>query len=605
MHKKTGWFITICLTCSISLFSNDTLLTRVFSYEEVVRSLSHDKKGNIYATFSSGMFRIDLNSGEPVLVNSRFNQELFFSDSLCLLTPPLDSRFYDTVKAQREKNLVWLKHLPPSHLQSVISVGVDSMENYYIAASQHIYKFRIIKSIQKVLPIYSVRGIARWQGSIYYNTYSGLFKDGECLDPEILGGDLYQNPKGDLFVSSGRYVFQITTDEVIPIDFGTSLFDWLTAKSRNIIQIMQAPQGDWLLGTDKGLAVINKDTNLYLLPKLSIEEIRTSKEGYFLSTSKGMFILKNNYRLIPLKLPPLYYNQSVSHGSILFLATDEGLYSFNSSNESLSPLLTNKEGKKALGVYTLLKDDRGFLWCGTSEGLFQIDLSNPSFKTKHLDNIEFNKRSFFQDDKAFYMGAISGVYRWQPIDFAPKIATNIVGQASHIPTHTIAANRKPWIIAALVALVTIIAIYQSRHLFRNKGLPIDPLLSPLEDTEAPELHLPSKEQLDAFIEEHINAITVHLLCTHFDLKKTDLYKATKRLYRKTPGQLIREKRQELILSTRQANPNISIKDLAEIVGYSERHIQNVLDKFSESTPFIQDKTVKPSEKKKKNKVSDG
>ena len=100
---------------------------------------------------------------------------------------------------------------------------------------------------------------------------------------------------------------------------------------------------------------------------------------------------------------------------------------------------------------------------------------------------------------------------------------------------------------------------------------------PYEQPPSPPSAADRKALIDEFIHSNINTVTVHSLCEFLDLKKNELYALTRTLYRKTPGQLIREKRKAIVLETYKNNPETPVDELASIVGYSERHIQNILD----------------------------
>jgi AraC-like DNA-binding protein len=105
----------------------------------------------------------------------------------------------------------------------------------------------------------------------------------------------------------------------------------------------------------------------------------------------------------------------------------------------------------------------------------------------------------------------------------------------------------------------------------------------VEDSESlpggtPEIEeKPFQETVISFIDNHIDSVTVESLLDHFGMIKKDFYKEFKIHFEQTPGQLIRDKRKEKVIQALQTNPDTDITKLAKEVGYSERHIQNILN----------------------------
>lgn len=75
----------------------------------------------------------------------------------------------------------------------------------------------------------------------------------------------------------------------------------------------------------------------------------------------------------------------------------------------------------------------------------------------------------------------------------------------------------------------------------------------------------------------MDSVTVELLFTHFGMQKKEFYQKFDSYFHQTPGEYIRKKRKEKALSILKSDPNTDKSTLAKQVGYSERHIQNILD----------------------------
>lgn len=570
MQKHNTWLIFLCLINFYSLFGNDTLLVKVFSYEDPINTIAHDEKGTVYASFDSGTYILNSKNGAKILHDPSFNGCIYYTDSLIYLNTETEYFVYPLIDSIKMINLRWLAHLPPSDLQSVLTVAVDSLGYHYVATDYHIYKFRIEKAINKILPIYSIRGIQPYKGETYLNTYNGLFRDDNLINPLIIGGDLFLSASKELFASSGRQLLRIEGTESHVVDLGDDLAHWIEADWRNIIQIEQNQDGAWLIGTDKGLAVVQPDTILFLLPDISIEEIRPIRNGHLLATSQDMFLLHPDLTLTPFQFPPKYYNQSINQGDKLLLATDSGLYQFSPHSPEVQPVLTKTSKGAVIKVQSMVKDELGFLWCGTNNGLYQVDLTDYSHKY-YLGKVEFNKRSFYRNRDTIYMGAIDGLYTWSPSDFTdPTLGRQPYPSA-------VTSKREETGLRKLYLILLLLVATASSFLFLMRRKKNTTQAPPYEQPLSPPSAADRKALIDEFIHSNINTVTVHSLCEFLDLKKNELYALTRTLYRKTPGQLIREKRKAIVLETYKNNPETPIDELASIVGYSERHIQNILD----------------------------
>ena len=562
MQKHKTWLIFLCLINFYSLLGNDTLLVNVFSYEDPINTIAHDERGTIYASFDSGIYILNSKNGAKILHDPSFNGCIYYIDSLFYLNPETEYFVYPLIDSIKTINLRWLAQLPPSDLQSVLTVAVDSLGYHYVATDYHIYKFRIEQSLHKILPIYSIRGIQPCKGSMYFNTYGGLFKDQALYDRLIIGGDLFLSASGELFASSGRQILRIEGSESHVVDLGEVFSDWMEADWRNIIQIEQTQDGAWLIGTDKGLAVVQPDTILFLLPDISIEEIRPTRNGHLLATSKDMFLLHPDFTLTPFQFPPKYYNQSINQGDKLLLATDSGLYQFSPHVPEVRPVLTKTSKGAVIKVQSMVKDELGFLWCGTNDGLYQIDLSNYSHK-HYLDKVEFNKRSFYRNKDTIYMGAIDGLYTWAPSDFTEPILGRQQYPSAVTSKREETGLRRLYLMLFIVLLLMATA-FGLPFLMRRKNNTTQ--APPYEQPPSPLSAADRKALIDEFIHSNINTVTVHSLCEFLDLKKNELYALTRTLYRKTPGQLIREKRKAIVLETYKNNPETPLDELVVCQG---------------------------------------
>ena len=565
--------IVAAFILSENAFGSDTLLVAVFNYEERIKSIAEDENGRILATFLSGLYEVDPQTGELMILSKDFNGELFFLDSLYAIQKNPDSEeLLERIQEKVSRDQIWLSQLPPSDHQSTLYVATDPLGNIYVASNFHIYKFRIQNIFRKVLTVHSARGLILKDDTLYCNTYSGLFKGRENIDFEIIGGDVFQSPEGEIFASSGSYFYKLTESGKEEIELGTHLSNWIKSQNRNIIRIQQLSDDGWLIGTDKGLALLTPDTNLIVLDSISIEEILPVQGGFLLSTSSDLLFMDEHLQTTSWNLSGHHFNQCISHGSSLLLATNQGVFSYSTSEGILKPVLTQGIDGKPLQIMSMLKDDHGFLWCGTGAGLYRVDLAEYSF-SHYLTTTEFNKRSFFKSGGTMYMGAINGVYCWEPSNFLGPLTARAghAWSSKELPTFS-----RAWFLAhpysLAIGTMLLVSIALSVALSARKRND----LKHSEESSTEDL-LPLPERFDQFIDQNISTVTVQSLCDHFGLGKKELYFETSRHFRKTPGKLIRDKRQELVLQSIQDNPDLTVTELALLVGYSERHIHNILD----------------------------
>lgn len=545
------------------------MLIQVFNYEEPITSISNDKAGTIYMTFPSGLHKLNTQTGKTSLINPEYTGGIFFLEDLFYAVPPLPDSTLLKLGAIKADNLLWLSQLPASDMQSLITVGIDDQNFHYVATTYHVYKFKVSKAFRKALSIYSVRGILEWHDTMFFNTYAGLYQNQKVIDPMIQGGDLTISRSGDLIASSGRFLYRVANAQTELITPDSLFFSWATERSANIIAIYQKPNQNWLIGTDRGLVIAEKDSISFFLPGITIEEIREVSDGVILSTSTGIIHLSASNQFSSLDVPALHYNQTITHGSKLYIASDNGLYMYDGEAGYCNPV-NLAPIQEDLQIVTMVKDNFGYLWCGTNDGLYQVDLSTHNSK-KYLNTIEFNKRSRYVKDQLIYMGSTKGVFYWDASVFS---STQFNPEQPSLLT---SMKRQPLAKTLLIILLLLSALGASGFYWYKSRRKKDMMNAPSGDPSPhPDAGLPLEVRVNRFIEQNISTVTVETLAEHLGIGIRELYREIKRLYQKTPGQLIREYRKDLVLKILEENPEESITTLAAQVGYSERHVMNII-----------------------------
>lgn len=575
-HASYMRFLTLVTLWSLAFAAQgaDTLLSKVLTFEERIFTVANDNEGTVYVSFPTGVYTLPDYSGRRIMQDPTFSGEIFFFDSLHYFVPDnTPNHILDRIDGVRTKNLAWLTHLPPSDRQKVLNVAVDQHGMHFVATQYHIYLFTTQSAFQKPLALESTRGIAEWNGHVYYNTYSGLYRNDTLIDPELLGGDLFVSESGFLYASAGSQISRIYADgHSTSIDLSADFHAWRLARGANIIRIAMSSAGTWLIGTDHGLVTLTSDSTVIQLEDISIEEIQQVQTGFLLSTSNGLYLADQSGIITNHEVTDLSINQCDIHGTAMYLATEQGLFSYDFSSRQTTPVLLTIEEGKPVTAYSVVKDDWGFLWVGTNAGLFRIALSNFSWQ-RFLNSVDFNKRSFERVDDLFFMGTSRGVYAWNPKTFIQIGASGLLNEnvLANPRNSSSYFSRSAWlVIIILFSLIGILTGFGLHRFFQKKPAP-PPKTSAFSD------HQIFQDECQQYIRTHLNTVTLNSMCDHFELSVRDLYSLVKSTSGKTPGQLIREMRKEVILQRISESPNIDLAKLAEEVGYSERHIKNLLD----------------------------
>ena len=568
------FFLIVVIGLNVGqLIAADTSLIHVITFPKEINSIANDKYGNIFISFPDGIYKLIDHSGSTQLHDSRFNGTLLFLDSLIYVDPLTLGKeaAYQIKHIHSLKNLSWLAHLPLSDQYPTPFIAKDNRGYHYVSSRYHIYIFKVEELFTKYLPHHSTRGIQKWNDSIYLNTYRGLFKHQGLVSSKIKGGDLFSDHTDTLFASVGSYLYFLTPTEKRRMDLSDNFTHWAINYS-NILQIGRNNLKEWVLGTDEGLAIVTEDSFQLLLENTVIEEIQSFENGFLLSTSNGIYTLDNQKRLNKLDIPINGCNQIWVHKNLFFIASETGLYTYNRDTRETSKISLLSKAAEPIRVYSLILDNIGFLWCGTNNGLIRIDLASNTFQ-HYLENTDFNKRSFFQEDDRIFMGTSNGTYTWRPLSFLDSLREN---SSETFPTKLFAIGNKstkkrlifPIIFFGFTILIGILL------LFRNF------IKTPLENQkirESQKGNILFQKEVNEFIDNHMDSVTVELLFTHFGMQKKEFYQKFDSYFHQTPGEYIRKKRKEKALSILKSDPNTDKSTLAKQVGYSERHIQNILD----------------------------
>ena len=224
------------------------------------------------------------------------------------------------------------------------------------------------------------------------------------------------------------------TGESKTYDFGIGLVPYFAGWS-----IKQIRSGQILIGSTKGLWIknpndefnpvpFNKLNGFDLLDQSTIYNILETKEGIWLSTDNGLFLVDMDKGVLE------HINEKDAHlpnNNILFLHKDAdgiywiasrggGLIRWNRTTNTFRTYTVN-EGLSHNVIYAIYEDDFGFLWMPSDFGLMRFEKSTGICRTflkpEGIPHDEFNRASYFKDSKGnLYFGGLNGFIAFNPKD---------------------------------------------------------------------------------------------------------------------------------------------------------------------------------------------
>jgi predicted DNA-binding transcriptional regulator AlpA len=268
-------------------------------------------------------------------------------------------------------------------------------------------------------------------------------------------------------------------------------------------------------------------------------------------------------------LPNTKTNLVTKIGVYIWVLTNNGLFAYNTTNKKLDEIILNKE-LTALEYYAIQRDNNGFYWVSTSSGLYRFGNINEKAEV-FFPQIEFNKRSFYNDNGILYFGSVNGIYSFDPLDFPDLVINN----------GFILNNLKEIGFILLVILGILLFLGLKKKGIFNKKTPTN---TPLND------NLISSEKdkflydLGTFILKNLHSVTVEDLLSYTGMSKKIFYKYLDQNYKILPGSLINNikvlKARALILE----NPGITMETVSKFTGYSASHLYIIMKQEDPSIP---------------------
>jgi predicted DNA-binding transcriptional regulator AlpA len=554
--------ITICLFFSVSkLAGQDTSVIGTIDFPHNIRSMANDQYGDIFIESSVGLYQFD--GKKYWLIDPNYDKgALIYKEGR--LTNYKTSKVKIDFIEEGEKNKVWLPFLP-SNSSNFIYHAKGQNGKQFIARGNQIFEVTIKNKFKIGFKAQSTRSLMVVDQDFYVCSYSGIFKNGVRILPNIseVDGMLHDKSNNSIFFSyvdslinlnldNNRVVIENYLDEV-----GEPYYISKIIKYKNKIY----------LGTSLGIAQLYPFS--FLSKEFLVHDISIIDGLLYISTDDGTYLFDGKKVRKCTFLPDLNTNLVTKIGVNFWVLTKTGLWVYNTENKKMEEKILNKE-IKSLECYAIQKDNNGYYWVSTSSGLYRF--GNTNEKTEFFfPGIEFNKRSYYQYNGLFYFGSINGMYSFDPLDFPDLIISN----------GFFVDNFKAILILLLVVIAFLIFLVVKRKttFSKNKDLNV-PLNENLNHTDTDKFLF----DLGTYILKNLHSVTVEDLLSYTGMSKKTFYKYLDQNYKVLPGSLINTikglKARALILE----NPGITMETVSKFTGYSASHLYIIMKQEDQSIP---------------------
>jgi len=522
-----------------------SLISRPFFYNVV-----KDKKGDIYAGTSEGIFRMEETS--PVKVDKRKGY---------LRIDQQGGVDIDTMGVRFHKQTGMTHLLPfPDEQQNEYHAGNE--EYFYITSGgrMHVYE---VRPYGYRFRNHSIRTISKH----FTGTYSGIYYRDRLLKfPVSPFTDGYiRELNGKVFMCAyGLDVFSLREIESgvgtltsLPVGGGFNFMPCWDIRSINRNRQYLVASGNRLILMDTSLkqaTVIftGKDDSQIVL----MNENRTYNSIPF-SHGDQMYVYDaQNGRIIT----TIRSGQPIMDG----YSTDRQMFML--TQDALLRNRSTKNDRLAKGIeraHTLQVINETEFAIATDAGLFLYNVQEDHLSTL-IPRVEFNRRALHIEDNMLYAGSINGLYILDLANRDKIVAFNDrqfrMDQGSAVPT---------WVILAFILLTAglLLIILRDRRRIQHMETALE---QALPEEPAPRI---SREDITAFIASNLASASLKTILDHFKTSNSTVYAL---LEPQKPGGLIQELRHEKVKAMRAEGKGLS--EIAEATGLSESYIRKIWKK---------------------------
>ncbi len=307
---------------------------------------------------------------------------------------------------------------------------------------------------------FSFRGITKWRGEIYANSYSGKVRFDSLSGNESYfflsreRGHLlaaHSGINGSLWMGNGRQLQRFSDPDKPPRIYRMPLIPDMPSEALEIWEIYEDTAGKVWLGTSVGLAVwLPEEEKITYLPTnpgehpsdaVKIHHILPLQNGLALATSNGFsyydfengFNIKNGeyFQLMNQTSGISIYHICLDEYGDFWLATHgKGLLQWE-KDEATIHQFDSSFGFSNENLHSVYADERDGLWISSEDGLFLFDKKEKR-AGKISPNLGFGEKEFsrlahYKDESGnLYFGGIAGISFFHPANYYSSIPRDTV-----------------------------------------------------------------------------------------------------------------------------------------------------------------------------------
>ena len=454
------------------------------------------------------------------------------------------------IKYHNQKSFISL--LPfPSEVRDEFHAGTE--EYFYITAGgrMHVY---IIRPFGYQYRNHSVRTISR----NFVGTYSGIYYKGKKLSvnfPRFTDGYIRE--------LNGKAFICYSTLLAAPLNVGDSM--------PTIVRDIKIPgfnfdyisdihysnkYSRYFAATKSELGSMNKEmtsaNTIYTIQDKNAEVVLLGEDRAEIIFAAGRQLMRffpTDQRVSASVMLPEQIMDGQLDDRNFFLLCRSGLYVFR-SDAKLEKLVDLQK------AHTLLRVNSSELAIATDAGLFMYNTQSQKLSPL-IGNVEFNRRGLYLEDDRLYAGSINGLYilDGKRLEALSDLTSRRVGSTA-LPKFVM-----PLVVALfLVVLILAILLYRSRR--RLQQMDVERVVA-----DAPEV---TREEVERFIRENLALASLKSISEKFGTNNANIYTL---LAPEKPGAFINRLRMEQVQKMRADRR--SAREIAEQTGFSESYVRKV------------------------------
>ena len=254
---------------------------------------------------------------------------------------------------------------------------------------------------------------------------TNYYKDSWGLDkyPGEHIRDFYKDSNGDLWICSSNGLVKYDYNKFIL--YNNKVYDNRSLVNDTVFTIIEDRTGMLWAGTYAGVSVFDSSNSIVhykndpfdstTISENMIQSIYEDSDGYLWvgTHTKGVDILDGDRKKI--KTLSFEDNEIISGNRVnaikgyknyIFLATNNGLNIIDRDNKSIK-IIKKEEGLETINIRNLWVDDKGYLWIGTIDGIFVMNIDtntieNVTYILENAETDDYYSGYIFQDSEGIY-----------------------------------------------------------------------------------------------------------------------------------------------------------------------------------------------------------